>query len=93
MTATLQSKAQFDALCRETDFTARFRRIMAHRYAGTEPTEEDLTIADGVRDQGWELVHYARDRGVTPAEMDDIMRTLVDPLNPPRPRTANVAHA
>jgi hypothetical protein len=93
MTVTLQSKAQFDALCRETDFTARFRRIMAHRYAGTEPSEEDLTIADDVRDQGWELVHYAEARGVTSADIDNIMRTLVDPLDPPKPRTPNVAHA
>lgn len=80
MTATLQTKADFDRLCQETDFTARFRRIMAHRYSRTDPSEEDIDIADSVRDQGWELVHYAASRGITSADVDAIIHVLTDPL-------------
>ena len=83
MTATLQTKQDFDRLCKETDFTTRFRRIMANRYAGTEPDPQDIDIADAVRDAGWELVHYANNRGVTATDVDAIMTVLTDPIHIP----------
>lgn len=76
----LQTKADFDFLCKETDFTERFRRIMARIYAHAEPDPQDVEIADSVRDRGWELVHNAQARGITRGEAGEIMNVLTRPL-------------